>query len=322
MNKLADVRANLACKALVRDADQLPKGHIRIETTFKYPDGGSIELFVVEGRSTPPSAPNVLSDLGQTTAWLLNLQIKPWLSKERQALINDVLEVYGVRQEGGAFEIDVASLDELEPKIVTLAQACLRIADLTFTHHASLQALLSEDMDEEQDDHAPVRGPAWLEAVRSAPSGRKLLGFLSRRLAQPYAEGPPLDDRNGEGAEEVFEAIAREDAAFRLRLEDTIVGYFKSADADPERADAQPVIRGMLEMVSRLALTGTFTPLRAWLSAPDNRWAQEARQALRRRGLEAELPLQSNTPTQTKPPRRVPPKLTAAPGLADQWVVH
>ncbi|MGK3969319.1 hypothetical protein WMF38_34985 [Sorangium sp. So ce118] len=106
----------------------------------------------------------------------------------------------------------------------------------------------------------------WLDAVRSAPSGPELLRFLSRRLAQPGAEGPPLDDRRGEGAEEVFEAIARDDADFRLRLEETIASYFKSPEASPTSEAARPVLRGMLEIVPRLGLTGTFSPLRAWLA--------------------------------------------------------
>lgn len=107
---------------------------------------------------------------------------------------------------------------------------------------------------------------AWLDAVRSAPSSPELLPFLCRRLAQPGAEGPPLDDRRGEGAEEVFEAIAREDPDFRLRLEETIASYFKSPEASPTSETARPVLRGMLEIVPRLGLTGAFTPLRAWLA--------------------------------------------------------
>jgi hypothetical protein len=141
MSTLDDIRANLRSRALVAGVDPLPSGHIRIETTFRYPDGGSIELFVVD-------PPRLLSDLGQTTAWLLDMQIKPWLSKKRQAMVEDVLHVHGVRQNGGAIEIDLPSLDELETKVLVLAQVCLRLADLTFTRRASLQAAFSDDLAE------------------------------------------------------------------------------------------------------------------------------------------------------------------------------
>lgn len=107
--------------------------------------------------------------------------------------------------------------------------------------------------------------PAWIDAVRTAASGPALLELLKGRLARPYDEGPALDDRRGEGPEEIFEELAREDAGFRLRLEEAIAGYFKSADASPDHEEARPVIRGMLEVIPRLALTGAFTPLRTWL---------------------------------------------------------
>jgi len=146
MISLADIRKTLECKSLVREVDQLPTGHVRIETTFRYPDGGSIEVFVLErDRLFPPS---IISDLGQTTAWLFDMQIKPWLSKKRQAFVEDVLHIYGVRQNGGALELDFKSLDELESKVVVVAQACLRISDLTFTRRASLQATFNDDLEE------------------------------------------------------------------------------------------------------------------------------------------------------------------------------
>jgi hypothetical protein len=92
--------------------------------------------------------PRLLSDLGQTTAWLLDLQIKPWLSKKRQAMIEDVLHVHRACQNGGAFEVELVSLDELESKVLALAQVCLRVADLTFTRRASLQAAFTDDLEE------------------------------------------------------------------------------------------------------------------------------------------------------------------------------
>jgi len=107
---------------------------------------------------------------------------------------------------------------------------------------------------------------SWPHAVRAAPSGPELLAFLRRRLTPQSADGPPLDDRNGEGPEEVFERLAQDDDVFRLRLEETIAGYFKSPESSPADEAAKPLIRGLLETIPRLALTGTFSPLRAWLA--------------------------------------------------------
>jgi hypothetical protein len=152
MSQLADIRKHALSRALVLDVDVLPTGPIRIETAFKYPDGGSIDLFVVASAPAsspmPTDSPFMLSDLGQTSAWLLDMQIKPWLSKKRREMVDDVLHVYGVRQNGGAFEVDVPSLAQLEAKVVVLAQVCLRVADLTFTRRAALQTAFTDDLEE------------------------------------------------------------------------------------------------------------------------------------------------------------------------------
>jgi hypothetical protein len=111
----------------------------------------------------------------------------------------------------------------------------------------------------------PTPSP-WTEAIRAASSGPELLAFLCRRLTPSSDEGPALDDRRGEGPEEVFERLAHEDEDFRVRLEETIAGYFKSPESRPNEDAAKPVIRGLLETIARLALTGVFSPLRAWLS--------------------------------------------------------
>ncbi|WP_437674178.1 hypothetical protein [Sorangium sp. So ce131] len=134
-------------------------------------------------------------------------------------------------------------------------------------------------------NHTPP--DAWIDAVQSAATGPELLSLLCRRLAQPDAEGPPLDDRRGEGAEEVFEVIARADAGFRLRLEEAIASYFKSEEASPISEAARPVIRGMLEIVPRLALTGAFTPLRAWLARHEAPLAADPTAVLGRAALAA-----------------------------------
>jgi hypothetical protein len=128
---------------------------------------------------------------------------------------------------------------------------------------------------------------AWIDAVRAAESGPALLTFLTNRLARPHEDGPALDDLRGEGPEEVFEALARQDEAFRLRLEETIAAYFKRSESSPARDEARPVIRGMLEIVSHLCLPGAFTPLRAWLQQHAPTLAADADAVLGRTALAA-----------------------------------
>jgi Domain of unknown function DUF1828 len=111
---------------LLTGIDRVPTGYLRMETAFLYPDGSSIEVFLIEPAGS--SERLKLSDLGQTTAWLLDVQVKPRISKKRRTRLENTIRLYGVRQEGGALEYPLDSLEELPQGVVRLAQACLRVA--------------------------------------------------------------------------------------------------------------------------------------------------------------------------------------------------
>lgn len=146
MNDFDQIQSRLEGHALVRAVDRVPKGHIRIETAFLYPDGSSMDVFIVE--EDPLFRPLELSDLGQTISWLANVQVRPWLSQRRQRFIEDALRIHEVRQTGGALETDLPKLDELPSGIVRLGQACVRVADLIYTRRTALQAGITEEIEE------------------------------------------------------------------------------------------------------------------------------------------------------------------------------
>lgn len=154
-----ELQKKVAGHSLIRGIDQLPKGHIRLETEFLYPDGSSIDVFVVDDAPLPQKLK--LTDLGQTMSWLLDVQVKPWLSKKRQRFVEDALRIYKVEQVGGALERPLASVDEVMDGVVKLGQACVRIADLTYTRRSALQSGISEDLEEFLAD-----AELWFEANR------------------------------------------------------------------------------------------------------------------------------------------------------------
>src|SRR4051812_2777212 len=137
--------ANDLC--MVRSKDVVPKGHLRFETKFLYPDRSSVDLFVVNPAQQKllPVSP-VLSDLGQTTAWLADVQVRPWQSKKRQRFLDDAIYVLGVKQNGGALETEFAPDHQgLEDAIIRLGQACVRVADLSFTRRSSLVVTATDE---------------------------------------------------------------------------------------------------------------------------------------------------------------------------------
>ena len=44
MTNLQDIEQNLQGHSLIREVGTLPRGHIRLETGFLYPDGTAIEV--------------------------------------------------------------------------------------------------------------------------------------------------------------------------------------------------------------------------------------------------------------------------------------
>lgn len=191
--KLDDIRALLTCKTLIEAVDEIRGGHARISTALRYPDGASIELFVKSD-----SDAWCLSDFGQTTAWLLDVQVKPWLSSKRRTFVKDILHVHrGVLLNGGAFELPFASPQELEPSVLVLAQACLRVSDLVFTRRTMMQSSFSEvieevivDTDLEYEHDVELRGQN--EAVRvdylvqGASKKSALIGWSSGAAAAAH----------------------------------------------------------------------------------------------------------------------------------------
>lgn len=131
--------------SLIRGIDRVPKGHMRIETAFTYPDGSSIEVFVPQDGLFPTKK---LTDMGQTISLLLNMQVKPWMSKKRSAQLDDAIRPYGVSLNGSALEIGVPSDEGLAEGMIRLGQACLRVSDLMFTRRTSLQSVFTEEVEE------------------------------------------------------------------------------------------------------------------------------------------------------------------------------
>ncbi len=135
--------------SIIREIDVIPRrGHVRIQTGFFYPDGSSVDVFLVNDSTSPLLAPDRLSDLGQTHAWLLDVHVKPWLSPKRRRFLEDALRLYDVEQNGGALERTLPQLDRIVDGVIALGQACVRVADLSYTKRSSLQTFFSEDLEE------------------------------------------------------------------------------------------------------------------------------------------------------------------------------
>lgn len=172
MTFLNDVQDAVGGHSLILDVDQVRKGHVRLQTQFLYPDGSNVDVFVYLDPSGPLLPPGRLTDLGQTTAWLLDLQVRPWKSKKRQTYLEDAIRIYGVSQNDGAFELNLDQVNnDLVAGVVLLGQACVRVADLAYTKRSSMHASFTEDVEELVSD---IEVPYEINCSLDGKAGRNV----------------------------------------------------------------------------------------------------------------------------------------------------
>jgi hypothetical protein len=71
--------------ALVRGVDLVPKGHTRIQTGFRYPDGSAIDLFLAKPAGLLADVEDLrITDFGNTISWLGFLGIDPFKPGRRR----------------------------------------------------------------------------------------------------------------------------------------------------------------------------------------------------------------------------------------------
>lgn len=147
MMELTEAAECLKHNALIDSVDMLPKGHVRIASAFRYPDGSTVDLFI-ENRHDLLSkvSPLTLTDFGHTFLWLDQLDIRPLKSARRRQLTEDILETYGITHDRGALSCEVDKKD-LISGIIRLGQACLRISDLTFTQRITAQGSFTDEVE-------------------------------------------------------------------------------------------------------------------------------------------------------------------------------
>ncbi|MFD2234242.1 DUF1828 domain-containing protein [Phaeospirillum tilakii] len=152
MMEMTTAATILDANPLIESVDAVPKGHVRIATAFRYPDGSSVDLFIANRSDLLADVvPVTLTDFGNTFLWLDQLDIRPLKSARRKRQTMDVLEIYDITHAKGALSCEVVP-DDLVSGIIRLGQACIRIADLAFTQRITAQGSFVEEVESVIDD--------------------------------------------------------------------------------------------------------------------------------------------------------------------------
>lgn len=133
--------------SLIQACDEIASGALRMSVPFTNTDGSNLDLFLKQ------AGPGkwVLSDLGNTTAYLLDLHVRPWTTKKRLQIVTDICRSLGIEQAGGQFQT-ILTDEELRTKLpeamVRLSQACIRVSDLAFTQRLRTQAIFRDEVED------------------------------------------------------------------------------------------------------------------------------------------------------------------------------
>ena len=134
--------------SLVKDCTALPNGTLRLATAFRYPNGSFVDLFIRRDESLFPGY--VITDFGQTAVYLRNLHIKIDSTRKRKQTLDDICEALNVHRQDNQIFVAVADneVDSIPETMARLAQACIRISDLSYMQRFPMSASFKEEVEE------------------------------------------------------------------------------------------------------------------------------------------------------------------------------
>ena len=114
-----------------------------MRTPLMYPDGGIVDVFVLEGTNT-----YIVTDFGEALGWLRMQSASTRLSPNQQSLIADVCQTLGIELRHGQLILRSRVDDSMGEAVIRLAQAVVRVSDLWFTFRKRSGRTTSDDVDD------------------------------------------------------------------------------------------------------------------------------------------------------------------------------
>ena len=130
----------------------------RVRTPMMYPDGGIVDVFVLERGDD-----HLLTDFGEALGWLRMRSISTRRSPRQRELIEDVCQTLGIELSQGQLTLLVSADDDMAEAVIRLAQAIVRVSDVWFTfRYQRTRQNDAEDSRSTSDD----RVESWLQEKR------------------------------------------------------------------------------------------------------------------------------------------------------------
>ncbi len=102
-----------------------PSEGVRVRTPLLYPDGGVVDVFVLERGDS-----YVVTDYGEALGWLRQRSVSNRLTKDQQSMVDDVCHTLRLELIQGQLTRRGVGMNGLANAIVEVAQASVRVADV------------------------------------------------------------------------------------------------------------------------------------------------------------------------------------------------
>ena len=120
-----------------------PREGVRVRTPMLYPDGGVVDVFVLERDGS-----YIVTDFGDTLGWLGLQSVSQQRTPKQNALVQDVCQTLRIEFSSDQLMLrDVAS-GALGESVLRVAQAAVRVSDLWFTLRSQAIQTTADEVDE------------------------------------------------------------------------------------------------------------------------------------------------------------------------------
>ncbi|MCY4576610.1 MAG: DUF1828 domain-containing protein [Chloroflexi bacterium] len=160
-----------------------PQEGVRVRTPLLFPDGGVIDVFVLERNAT-----YTLTDFGDAAGWLGLQTVSQQRSQKQRLLMKDTCQTLGIELRGETLVLQGVPTDGLADAVLRLAQAEARVADLWFTMRQIPGESTADEINDwllmrqfEVDRRIPIAGKSsrmWTIDFRTRTPNKESLVFL------------------------------------------------------------------------------------------------------------------------------------------------
>ncbi len=140
---------NELCASLERTLPPLftcspaPHDGVRVRTPLLYPDGGVVDVFVLERGQR-----YTVTDFGDAQGWLWLQSASRRLSPRQELLVQDVCQTLRIEHLNNQLVLRTVTEDTLAESVLRVAQGIVRVADLWFTLRSQSLQAAEDEVDE------------------------------------------------------------------------------------------------------------------------------------------------------------------------------